>query len=148
MDSRRLLRHWLVVGVIVAVLLSSCGLRQRRGQGAVTDVPAGPTAAATALPIATDPPAPATATPAPAATEAPSVEPLEYTTGRNDYVMMLEGVPREFIVYVPPSYDAALPAPVVFMFHGSNQSGQLMYESTAWVDKADQEGFLVVFPTS
>jgi poly(3-hydroxybutyrate) depolymerase len=34
------------------------------------------------------------------------------------------------------------------MFHGSNQSGTAMYEKTNWVARAEQENFIVVFPTS
>jgi len=55
---------------------------------------------------------------------------------------------RQFLVYVPADYDANTPTPVVFMFHGSNQGGPLMYEVTGWAAKADAENFIVVFPTA
>jgi poly(3-hydroxybutyrate) depolymerase len=60
----------------------------------------------------------------------------------------VDGTPREFIVYVPGGYDANRPSPVVFMIHGSNQSGKIMYESTDWAQEAEQENFIVVYPTS
>jgi poly(3-hydroxybutyrate) depolymerase len=73
---------------------------------------------------------------------------LEYKTGRNDYTLVLENVPRKYIIYVPAGYDPNKSTSVVFMFHGSNQSGQLMYEVTGWAAKADAERFIVVYPTS
>lgn len=33
------------------------------------------------------------------------------------------------------------------MFHGSNQSGNIMYENTDWVNKAEKETLIVIFPT-
>lgn len=73
---------------------------------------------------------------------------LDFHTGRNDYVVSVDDTPREFIVYVPAGYDPALPTPVVYMIHGSNQSGQVMFENTGWAKKADEETILVVYPTS
>lgn len=78
----------------------------------------------------------------------PASTSLQVVTGRNEYTVTLEGVPRTFIIYVPAGYDPNQPAPLVFMFHGSNQSGRIMYESTAWAQKAEAENFIVVFPTS
>lgn len=70
-----------------------------------------PTApAATPIAEATEPPSPALATAspepsipstlAPAAT-VPARVPLQFVTGRNDYVIDVDGTPRQFIVYVP-----------------------------------------------
>ena len=76
------------------------------------------------------------------------VEALTFQTGRNDYTLKVDGTPRKFIVYVPAGYDPSQPAPVVFMFHGTNQNGQIMYEATGWAAKADAENIIVVFPYS
>ena len=73
---------------------------------------------------------------------------LQFTTGRNDYIINVDDTPREFIVYVPSGYDPNTPTPVVVMCHGSNQSGNIMYENTNWVAKAEEENIIVVFPTS
>ncbi|OQY88691.1 MAG: hypothetical protein B6D38_10005 [Anaerolineae bacterium UTCFX1] len=93
------------------------------------------------------PNAPATAS-VPSSAPEPQIQSLQFTTGRNDYVIEVDNTPREFIVYVPGGYDPNAPTPVVFMFHGSNQSGNIMYENTDWVNKAEEENFLVVFPTA
>lgn len=81
-------------------------------------------------------------------TPEPHIQPLQFTTGRNDYVIEVDNTPREFIVYVPAGYDPNSPTPVVYMIHGSNQSGQKMYENTHWSRKADEEIIIIVYPTS
>lgn len=96
-------------------------------------------------------PEPEAATTSPAQTsqsEESISERLEFHPGRNDYIVEVDGFPREFIVYVPAGYDASQPAPLVFMFHGSNQGGPLMFENTRWVQEADENNLLVVFPTA
>lgn len=98
--------------------------------------------------VPTNAPATATASVVPSPTPESQIQPLQFTTGRNDYVIEVDNTPREFIVYVPAGYEPNRPTPVVIMYHGSNQSGPLMFENTNWDTYADQENFLVVFPTS
>ena len=64
-----------------------------------------------------------------------------------DYVMPWQGEDRHFLVYVPNSYQHDRPVPLVYMFHGSRGTGHKMYNITGWKAKADQEGFMVAFPT-
>lgn len=55
---------------------------------------------------------------------------------------------REFIVYVPQKAEGIEEVPVLFVIHGTNQSGQLFYDNPElWTPKADEEGFIVVYPT-
>ena len=151
----------LLLLLICLLALPACALRGRGGPArpaaaetaAVTNeaptaaaTEAAPQATASSAPAATS--APTAGAPQPAAGGEPEIRPVQFTTGRNDYSFRLEGVPRQVIVYVPAGYDPQRPTPVVFMFHGSNQSGQLMFQSTQWTRKADQENFIVVFPTS
>lgn len=58
----------------------------------------------------------------------------------------LEGHEREFIVHTPK--NVASPAPVVFMLHGTSGDGQKFYAISGWVEKANAEGFIAVFPSS
>jgi len=85
---------------------------------------------------------------APNATTAPTPARLAFKKGRNDYVITVDNTPRRMIVYVSNKYDPARATPVVFMFHGSSQSGNVMYESTDWVNKAEEENIITIFPTS
>lgn len=70
------------------------------------------------------------------------------SSGKQTYHLTEEGVDREFIVYRPASVPASQELPVVFMYHGTAQSGELMYKETGWVDQANANNFMVVFPTS
>jgi polyhydroxybutyrate depolymerase len=56
------------------------------------------------------------------------------------------GLTRTYILYVPASYSAGTPAPLVFNFHGytSNASQQMMYGDFRPI--ADTAGFLLVHP--
>lgn len=59
-----------------------------------------------------------------------------------------DGVDREFIVYRPEDLDDKEEVPVVYMFHGSGGTGEKFYDISGWKEQADQEGFMVVFPTA
>jgi poly(3-hydroxybutyrate) depolymerase len=72
----------------------------------------------------------------------------EASSGKQVYNLEVDGVSREFIVYRPETLEADAEVPVVFMFHGSGQSGEMFYQESGWVDKADEEGLMVVFPTA
>jgi len=127
----------LVLLVAVMLTLSACRLGTNRQTNQPTRAPQNSTKPTSV------------SSPAPSPTEsAPSPTTLQFQIGRNDYEEVLENVPRKYIIYVPQGYDSNHPTPVIFMFHGSNQGGQLMYEQTGWAAKADAENFIVVFPTS
>jgi poly(3-hydroxybutyrate) depolymerase len=57
---------------------------------------------------------------------------------------------REYMVYVPQNSQQVFPngAPVVYVFAGGSQPGQLFFDITRWWEIADQYGFIVVVPTS
>jgi len=59
-----------------------------------------------------------------------------------------DGQEREFIVYVPTAAAGKQNVPVLFVIHGTNQTGQVHYDKNLWNPKADQEGFIVVYPTA
>lgn len=120
----------LLVIVIVTLMLASCRLNRNAEKNEPIDSP-------------TDHPVSATETATPEISR-----PLQYTIGRNDYVMDVDDTPREFIVHVPAGYDLNQPTPVIVMIHGSNQSGQVMYNNTNWVAKAEAENIIAIFPTS
>jgi len=56
------------------------------------------------------------------------------------------GIQRTYILYIPASYSAANPAPLVFNFHGytSSASAQILYGEFRPI--ADTAGFLLVVP--
>lgn len=53
---------------------------------------------------------------------------------------------RNYLVHVPPPAAAGRPLPVVLVFHGAMSSAQQTVRYTGLNDKADQAGFLAVYP--
>ena len=56
------------------------------------------------------------------------------------------GIERCYMIYVPESYDANQPQPVVFSLHGLAASAYGFQVMTDWNGVADENGFLVVYP--
>ena len=59
-----------------------------------------------------------------------------------------QGHDRQYKVHVPPGYDKAHPAPLLFCIHGLAQNAPMFCTDTgvAWNTKSDQEGFVLVMP--
>jgi polyhydroxybutyrate depolymerase len=53
---------------------------------------------------------------------------------------------RTYWVHVPPTYDAMKGTPVVLALHGATMSAKGMEALTGLSQKADREGFIVVYP--
>jgi polyhydroxybutyrate depolymerase len=131
MTMEKRANRWVVLFLIPPLLLACRLNRPSAGNTPATDEPS--TVPATSIP--SSPPESQT-------------QPLQFVTGRNEYVINVDDTPREFIVYVPAGYDPTFPIPVVYMIHGSNQSGKIMYENTHWARKAEEENIIIVYPTS
>ncbi len=54
---------------------------------------------------------------------------------------------RSYLVHVPPGYDGHKPVPVVLIFHGGGSNAEQMVQFCGLNDKADQAGFLAVYPS-
>lgn len=97
-------------------------------------------------PAPTPSPAPAPApSPAPAPPPAPAAANVP---GVYHLTPVIEGSTREFIVYVPEKARGTTAVPVVFMFHGTAQSGEQFFNISRWREVADAEGLIAVFPTA
>lgn len=72
-----------------------------------------------------------------------------YGAGVNCRTVLVDGYPREYIVYVPAGYTftADMPAPVVYMYHGSGGDGERFLRISGWREMADEVGLIAVFPT-
>ena len=53
---------------------------------------------------------------------------------------------RKYWLYVPASYDRAKPAPLVVMLHGCTQDANDFARGTRMNQRAEEEGFIVVYP--
>ena len=56
------------------------------------------------------------------------------------------GRKRTYYTHVPASYDAANPTPLILALHGATMNGPLMAWFTGLNAKADQAGFIAVYP--
>src|SRR2546430_3020498 len=57
------------------------------------------------------------------------------------------GRKREYLLYVPKSYDRAKPAPLVISMHGAGLWGAAQRDMSQWNRVADAAGFIVVYPS-
>lgn len=57
------------------------------------------------------------------------------------------GETRKYLLYVPESYDPAKPTPLVLSFHGFADWPAHHQEMTHWNKVADENGFIVVYPS-
>jgi dienelactone hydrolase len=74
-----------------------------------------------------------------------------YETGVNRRVLLQDGYPRRFVVWVPESAARTMAGggqvPLVVMLHGSSGSGEQFLRISGWREKAEAEGFVAAFPT-
>jgi polyhydroxybutyrate depolymerase len=57
-----------------------------------------------------------------------------------------DGITRNYILFIPSSYDPATPAPLVFSFHGYSSNASLNANYTGFTAIADTAGFILVHP--
>src|SRR6266566_4034896 len=60
---------------------------------------------------------------------------------------MSSGRQREYVLYVPRSYDRAKPTALVISLHGAGLWGAAQRETSQWDRVADEHGFIVVYPS-
>src|SRR5258708_30108585 len=70
-----------------------------------------------------------------------------YSVNRtNGTIVTSAGQVREFILYVPRSYDRAKPTPLVISIHGAENWPSFQMNLSQWNTLADEHGFIVVYP--
>ncbi len=60
--------------------------------------------------------------------------------------MVVAGVTRTYLLHIPAHYDTIHRAPLVIVLHGHGESAENFEKYTGMSDKADQEGFIAVYP--
>lgn len=75
-----------------------------------------------------------------------SAEPEKLGPGDQSRTLEIDGLKRSYLLHVPPNYDAAKPLPVVLIFHGAGMNATLMRGFSGLNGKADEAGFLAVYP--
>lgn len=67
-------------------------------------------------------------------------------TSATTNTIISSGEKREYLLYVPKSYDRAKPAPLVITFHTSMSWDSSAMAITQWNQVADEQGFIVAYP--
>ena len=57
-----------------------------------------------------------------------------------------DGETRQYVLYVPATYDGSESYPVMFNFHGNGDSAQNYFNYVDMTDLADMHGFILVYP--
>jgi polyhydroxybutyrate depolymerase len=70
-----------------------------------------------------------------------------FLRNRNNGSIVSSGQRREYLLYVPMSYDRTRPAPLVISMHGAAGWPVQQMELSGWNRLAESEGFLVVYPS-
>ncbi len=68
------------------------------------------------------------------------------TPGDHTRTLQVDAQTRSYLVHVPPNYDPAKPMPVVLIFHGAGMNAVLMQGFSGLNGKADEAGFIAVYP--
>ena len=66
---------------------------------------------------------------------------------RNNGTIVSSGETREYLLYVPRSYDRSKPAPLVISMHGAGGWPVQQMNLSAWNRVAEREGLIVVYPS-
>lgn len=68
--------------------------------------------------------------------------------GEHTFTKEYDGIPREYHVHVPVSYDPSSPAPLVVVLHGGGGKWASAQKGSGMDTVADEHGFIVVYPNS
>ena len=69
------------------------------------------------------------------------------TANRENGSFVSSGEKREYVLYVPKSYDRSKRTPLVISMHGAGLWGAAQRDISRWNALADSKGFIVVYPS-
>jgi len=70
-----------------------------------------------------------------------------YLANRSNGTLVSSGETREYVLYVPSTYNRSTPAPLVITLHGAALWGAAMRDISQWDEVAEREGLIVVYPS-
>jgi polyhydroxybutyrate depolymerase len=70
-----------------------------------------------------------------------------YSANRDSGSFVSSGEKREYLLYVPRTYDRRRQTPLVISMHGAGLWGAAQKETSQWNALADSERFIVVYPS-
>jgi polyhydroxybutyrate depolymerase len=69
-----------------------------------------------------------------------------YLTHQEYHKINVNGVERQYLMYVPTTYSASKPVPLLLALHGGTGNAKEFEEETGFDQIAESEGFIVVYP--
>ena len=115
---RKNIKYLLIAGAILAAMLTSCRLTSQ-----------------------IKPSSHPTETAQPTITTPEKIQPGDYEGS-----IAAGGRIRNYLLHIPPAYDGQTAAPLVIVMHGGGGNAASMMEVTGMSAKADEAGFIVVYP--
>jgi polyhydroxybutyrate depolymerase len=70
-----------------------------------------------------------------------------YSANADNGSFVSAGVKREYLLYVPKSYDRSKPTPLIISLHGAGLWGAMQKDMSQFNKVADREGLIVVYPS-
>jgi polyhydroxybutyrate depolymerase len=68
-------------------------------------------------------------------------------SNRSNGSLVSSGQKRDYLLYVPSSYDRTKPTPLVISMHGAGLWGAAQKETSQWNQLAERRSFIVVYPS-
>ena len=76
------------------------------------------------------------------------IEAVSYDVlNRNNGTIVSSGLKREYLLYVPRTYDRTRPTPLVISMHGAGMWPAAQKDTSQWNRVAESEGVIVVYPS-
>lgn len=79
--------------------------------------------------------------------QAPETKQAALSPGQHVRTLQHGGRKRTYRIHIPAKYDPAQPTPVVLALHGAAMHGAAMIDFTRLTVKADEAGFIALFPS-
>lgn len=70
-----------------------------------------------------------------------------HVSNRSNGSLVSSGQKRDYLLYVPSSYDRTKPTPLVISMHGAGLWGAAQKELSQWNQLAERRSFIVVYPS-
>jgi len=69
-----------------------------------------------------------------------------FSTGKMTKELTVNGLSREYIIYIPQNYSATISLPLLLSFHGLGSNMEFNYSYTRFDEIAERENLIVVYP--
>ncbi|MDP3770195.1 MAG: PHB depolymerase family esterase [Candidatus Sungbacteria bacterium] len=134
-----------IITVILITITVSAGFSLIKNR--ISREPASRRVPPTSIPVSSSTPFSASISPIPSSQNTPQQGTGKiYKPGSYNESISVDGRIRTYALYIPKGYSFSRRYPLVAVFHGGGGDGRKIASQTGFPTKADQEGFIAVFP--